>query len=630
MRKLQTLCLFLLAPLLLSAQGNDGIFVKLLKRHQKEGDLLERTVIIKNLETINSNQSDYSPIYSSEGIIFTSNRPSTDRKGIKKLLGKRYADLYFAERKDDGQYSMPSPLKGKVNGRFNEGAATVNADGTRMIFTRNNSNGRNAYGNVDLKLYSAELVNGKWAHIRELPFNCDDCTTAHPSLSPDGSLLYFASNRAGGFGGMDIYVAEWVDGNWLPPKNLGPKINTVENEIFPFIHATGTLYYATNGRHVREDLDIYFNHPTENGWNKSEALDGPFNSPFDDFGFVLNPDGQSGLMASNRPGGLGEDDIYAWHLHEKVALALQETATEVQFSDEWRQKSTAGLRIQALELDASKGIFPQLMPIAFLDQVSEGMIRLRAQPKILYTDSSGTITLNAAFQKDYLIRSQMPGFLPVQYLLSESNMRENPSVQLTILRPLVLPTYQTQNMLFALATEEVEEEWNNLAEGEQSSSEIDLATATASSEASFTALPPPEPEPQSIYSIGEALPVGEITFGARQIHLSQEAENQLRPLLQLMLDHPEVEIELSAHTDTRGEMALNQKISQHRADQAKMFLVQRGVAGSRILSSGKGGQLPLYDCVQGDCKEIHRLRNQRIEAHVSRIRPPDELKKKEE
>ena len=199
-----------------------------------------------------------------------------------------------------------------------DGPLSFNSTGDVVFFTRTNlkkgkpKTGKD--GKVKLKIYSAKLnaANGKWENIEELPFNDNDFDCMHPSVSADGTRLYFASNRPGGKGGMDIYVSFLQNGKWGDAVNLGPTINTPKDELTPFIHSDNTLFFATNGRKGTGGTDIFWTKKTPEGWAEPAAMPEPINTPSDDFGIIVSADKKSGFFSSNRASGLGEDDIFSF------------------------------------------------------------------------------------------------------------------------------------------------------------------------------------------------------------------------------------------------------------------------------------------------------------------------------
>ncbi len=274
-------------------------------------------IAIRNLRSLNSHDLDYSPLLYKNGLVFTSTRKyEGHRKRWFKSCKKQYSYLFFSKRNNRGDYLKPKPLEGSINGRYHEGAASFNTEGTVMFFSRNNRF-KNQFGKYDLKIYTATNRNGNWTNTQEIKaINGDDFTACHPSISKDGKRLYFSSNRNGGFGGMDIYVSHLVDGEWQHPINLGPEINSEGNEIFPFIDEYDVLYFSSDGLKGNGGLDIFTSFRTSTDasetWSPATNLGLPFNSSKDDFGFSIYKNGQEGFFTSTRAGGKGHDDIYNW------------------------------------------------------------------------------------------------------------------------------------------------------------------------------------------------------------------------------------------------------------------------------------------------------------------------------
>jgi len=283
----------------------------------ERGSSMLGNVVVSNLGMLNSSDLDYSPILFKDGVVFTSTRKyvGSKRKAFRSKK-KAYSYLFYSKRNSRGEFKEPAPLKGKINGRYHEGTATFNQEGTLMFFTRNTNEGKNSYGKVNLKIYVAKNINGYWKEIEELPFNSDRFSVCHPSISKDGKRLYFASNKNGGFGGMDIYVSHYENGRWQYPVNLGPEVNSAQNETFPFIDEKDALYFSSDGHGGKGGLDIFKSKITdaeEGTWSKPANIGQPFNSPKDDFGFTVYNNSQDGFFTSSREGGKGRDDIYTWH-----------------------------------------------------------------------------------------------------------------------------------------------------------------------------------------------------------------------------------------------------------------------------------------------------------------------------
>ena len=283
----------------------------------------------------NSKYSDFGA-YVHDGLTyFTSSRDEgVSTKHIYGWNKEPFLDIYVkTENENDSIVDHKSKIKGKVNSTYHDGPLTITNDGKTMYFSRNNYNkaglAKDKAGFSNLKIYKATLINGIWDNIEELPFNNDEYSTGHPSLNSDNTKLYFASDMPGGTGKSDIYYVDIKsDGTIGMAQNLGSIVNTVENEVFPFINNEDVLFFSSNGHHGLGLLDIFATIKDKNDIITSVLNVGiPVNSNKDDFSFFMSEDGTSGYFASNRDGGVGSDDIYAYN--RVLPLKVEGTVTDL-------------------------------------------------------------------------------------------------------------------------------------------------------------------------------------------------------------------------------------------------------------------------------------------------------------
>lgn len=176
-----------------------------------------------------------------------------------------------------------------------------------------------------LQLYTANIEDEYFSNIKRLPFCQRDYNYCHASISENGNLMVFSSDMPGGQGGYDLYATVRVNGKWTKPLNLGPKVNSLDDELYPYYSADGFLYFSSDKFGGAGGTDIYVCERLDNGWTAAANLGQPYNSKSNDYGFrILNYEGY-GTMTSDRSGGMGMDDVYTFrHFREQENRALIE------------------------------------------------------------------------------------------------------------------------------------------------------------------------------------------------------------------------------------------------------------------------------------------------------------------
>ncbi|WP_316788185.1 OmpA family protein [Pedobacter frigoris] len=261
---------------------------------------------------INSSYRDYFPSITADGekLIFSRNIDGNE-------------DFYISEKKTD-TWTSPRELSDRINTKkYNEGAQSISPDGKYLFFT--GCNRPDGLGRCDI--YVSHKQGNSWGD----PFNLGSPINSQywesqPAISPDGSTLYFVSNRPGGIGGYDIWKSTLQhDGYWSKPENLGPDINTPYDEHTPFIHPDGkTLYFSSDGWPGLGNKDIFLSRMNDSGkWSKPENMGYPINTFNEETGLIVTPDGTEGLFSSILEGGFGDMDIYHFNMpNDKKPLAI--------------------------------------------------------------------------------------------------------------------------------------------------------------------------------------------------------------------------------------------------------------------------------------------------------------------
>ncbi|MGB5436935.1 MAG: flagellar motor protein MotB, partial [Maribacter sp.] len=266
---------------------------------------------IENL-LINTPNSEFGAAVLDSNLVYTATRKNSGK--IYRWNNLNYLDIYShpLPKLAMGD-SLSVPFSKTVNTKMHEGSFAITNDRKTLYFTRNGTKRTDSEKIKNLKIYKAEWGEDDWDNIVELPFNSDVFSTEHPVLNSDESRLYFASDREGGFGSFDLYYVDiQSDERYGNPINLGKEINTDKKEQFPFLDDQDNLYFASNGHPGYGLLDIFLTKYQNGSYEKPDNLGLPINSGYDDFSMWLYPNGKTGFFASNRPGGKGNDDIYAF------------------------------------------------------------------------------------------------------------------------------------------------------------------------------------------------------------------------------------------------------------------------------------------------------------------------------
>jgi PKD domain/WD40-like Beta Propeller Repeat len=256
--------------------------------------------------------NEFSPVFYKEGIVLCSDLGGYSLVSYTNDKNRLFKIFYLA-RKGSSGWTHPQLLAKEITSAFNDGPASFNEAGNIIYYSRNNSI-ENSMRNISdttnkLGIYSAELVNGIWTNVKPFTYNNPQYSFCTPALSPDGRRIYFSSDMPGGMGGMDLYYCDKINNQWDHPVNLGPVINTAGNESFPFACKYGKLYFASDGLKGFGGKDLFYTQEINGEWILPVHLDSAINSPYDDFGIVVDSTFENGYFSTNR---LKTDDIFSF------------------------------------------------------------------------------------------------------------------------------------------------------------------------------------------------------------------------------------------------------------------------------------------------------------------------------
>lgn len=262
---------------------------------------------------INTAAQDMGTSYYQKQIVFTSSRSTKMNPRKYNWNGLPFLNMYVSDI-DKDQLKAPVVFNKDFNGKMHDGPASFNKAGTYMAYTMNSSKTHKRERFVGLQIFFRNYQDGQWTDPIPFPLNNLQYSVGHPSLSADGRSMYFASDMPGGFGRADIYIIRKSEsGEWGTPVNLGPKINTEGDELFPFYEEKNeVLFFASDGRYGLGGLDVFLCSMSKTHTGSVINAGHPLNGKSDDFAVIVDDNLKIGYFSSNREGGKGSDDIYSF------------------------------------------------------------------------------------------------------------------------------------------------------------------------------------------------------------------------------------------------------------------------------------------------------------------------------
>lgn len=348
---------------------------------------------VKLVNGINTDQSDFGPAFYDGELIFASDFNDNPGEGKKYgWTGRGYLNIMKSSpgKKGDfwGNMGTSSEFDSKFNQLYHDGPAAFSTDGNSIYFTRSfygKAKREGAFKTNLLKIYYATKTDGVWSEVKPFFLNSKDYSVGHPTLSADGQTLYFVSDMMGGQGGTDIWMCNREGDGWGAAINLGTTVNTAENEMFPTMHTDGVLYFASQGHPGYGALDMFKTKNVNGNWTTPENLHPPINGSFDDFAVAFVPGEKGGFFSSNRPVGVGSDDIYAFRIAEPPIPVLPAYISGL-VKDKTTMQPIAGATV-------------------FVFDPKTGNV------KVLKTNADGMYKAVISKSADYIVKAMMPHYV---------------------------------------------------------------------------------------------------------------------------------------------------------------------------------------------------------------------------
>jgi outer membrane protein OmpA-like peptidoglycan-associated protein len=621
------------------------------------------TVQIKNEAAINTTGLEFSPTFYEDGIVFI----STNTAGLKKLTDEQLKlpamSILRSKRTAEGVLGVPEPFAKELSSLYHEGPVCFDRTAETVYFSRNSLIGGKEKIAKDkqqkMRLYMSKKTADLWSEPEPLPFNTNEFDDCHPAISIDGDKLFFASNRPGGYGGMDIFVSYKVGESWSEPVNLGAGVNTAGNDAFPFIHADNTLYFASDGQADRKGgFDLYYVVPEGTQWTKPINMGEPFNSGGDDIGLIVDLNKINGYYASNGGGGAGGDEIFSFHtengnlddlLLQNKRVPDRNLDLKILVTDKLTAAPIKDAAIQILSYDGTNVIGRDEQGNLITVQTVDGkeVIGSMAPDNGINgeTDSKGRFGTDIK-PGNYVIIITKKGYQTKQFRLPVSKTGNELAAQLEKAGMLPgkiqwIPTVFNYNTNAPLAGATLV--LTDLKTGKKdtlvtdangtldhylninSKYKVDILQGgrlLGSTEVDTNGWPDPNKPMYQNITVAPLLPgsvieLSNIYYNYNDATLRPDARKDLDLLVALMKQQPTINVELRSHTDCRGRTEYNQGLSQRRADGVVEFLVGRGIARNRLVPIGLGESELKNNCKDGvSCQESEHARNRRTEIRM--------------
>jgi outer membrane protein OmpA-like peptidoglycan-associated protein len=565
----------------------------------------------------NGAASDICAVPYKDGIVFISDRGMLSAKKLTNSATNRpfYAP-YFAKG-TGASFDAASPFETYVKNDYHSGPICFRSDDSLLVVTRSSkSDGKIAkdeQGIVRLQLLTSARGKDGWGIEVGVPFNSTAYSCMHPSLTADGKSLYFASDMPGGQGGIDIWKSTWDGSTWSAPENLGEKVNSIGDDVFPFISSDNVLYFSSNGWPGMGGLDIYMSERSGSSWSRAENLGGDINSSNDDFGLSYNPTSKTGYLSSNRTTQGLNDDLFFF---EKMC-----TNTNVTITDEETGKPIVGATVKIVENGVEIGN--------------------------VLTDDSGVINRCLNPSRNYEFICKRDKYNDAKTNLTSSQLASSSGSASATVKMKRIPdsVAHVEGRVFN-ADDKSGASGLTVSLINKKSGETKTATTDTNGKYRFEKLDidcdyevktkkTDCGEPIEAFNTrgivgtktitmdipllckNDVIEIDNIYYDYKKFDIRPDAALELDKIVAILNKYPNMRIELRSHTDSRGNDNFNLKLSDDRANSAALYIVGKGIDSKRIVAKGYGEKELLNKCKNGvKCEEKQHEENRRTEFKI--------------
>lgn len=508
--------------------------------------------------SINAETSEYSPqIFNQDYLVITSDRSEARGEEVYKWSGQDFTDLFLLNKRGGGVTSFNA----SINTDANEGTACFTKDYTQMYFTRCFSTAtevESEVGDAYCKIMLSRLEDNQWQIPEPLPFLNDGVNYGHPALIENDSILLFTAEDINGATGFDIYYSVLTESGWSTPLAMPKSINTQGNEKFPTADGD-TLYFSSDYLPGLGGLDIFKTYLINNErWAPPVNVKAPINSGADDFGFIVDRTGvrrsgqviEEGFFSSNRVAG-NRDDIYSYQkvrtIENPQDSIIETPEAELDFNIYLAVKTVE--TVHEIKGDPSSPIIDKIP----LPNIGLSLI-VASDTSKFRTDEKARLIEELRKDKSYKIIAKSPNYLSASSIVATKDLQ-------------VAPDESSVTINVELALDPI--------------------------------------------VFNQEITLTDIYYDFDKWNIREDARPSLDKLAKIMLENEELNIQLSSHTDCRGNNAFNQNLSQKRAESASNYLGDKGVSLRRIIPVGYGESLLIEQCECDDCNEKQHQSNRR-------------------
>ncbi len=555
-----------------------------------------------NQEGINSEQSEFGLAWLDGKLVFASKRLASNMASIHGRTNQGFSDFYVASY--DPVYNLyinPEDMDGDANSPYNDGTLAHDANSNIVYFTQCKKVPERC------QIYKGNYQDEEIIDVSLFSFPMPEYDYAHPTITTDGKTMYFVSDMPGGFGGQDLWKATiTANGGVKDVKNLGASINTNKNEMFPFIYADSILLFSSEGHVGMGGLDIFYSTINKGLYSKPVNLGAPINSTSDDFSILLNQGQPGGLFCSNRENEEKSDDIYSFN-HNIFSADLVGTVND---------------SLKLAPVPEAKITYYTNSEVVF----------------IVYSDVEGKFTLPLAAHpncnKEHKLVVEKDGYLtktqkvacnnPEELVVLLNKKRDNNFAGTVTDRNNGTPLNRV--MLTVSSVKGVTDTLFSKPDGSWESDKVnpnDYYNIRASVDGYLSEsknILVPEEAPQGVLSaangfdtdfrlypiqLKKEFKIDNIYYEFDKANLLDESKVELGNLVNILNENPNITIRINSHTDERGSLRYNQRLSNERGRSVVTFLVDQGIDKERLFSKGFGETTLLI--AKAKTEEEHQL-----------------------